>query len=158
VAQRSSFSSYLLGQASLERPPFFYAYAAMWLHLLAGSLVILLFTDLALSSVIASVAVGSFCLGLVVYGVMARAYGLLANVVSYAAAMARLAYHSELHPLLLIGALVLALVSGYHLLGHEYRRYTRDVFNEPGRSLPAWIGAAMSVAVVLICVLGLNLM
>ncbi|MEW6754467.1 MAG: hypothetical protein AB1505_26315 [Candidatus Latescibacterota bacterium] len=158
LAQRVSFSRYLVGQASLERPPFFYGYAAMWLHLLAGSLLVLLFTDLDALGALASMAVGSFCVGLATYGVLARQYGLLVNLVSYASAMARLVLHTSLPPLLLVGAVLLALLSGYHLLAREYRQYNREVFNDSTCSLPAWIGVTMGIVVVLVCVYGLNLL
>ena len=153
-----TFSQYLLGQASLERPPFFYAYAGMWLHLIVASLLLLLFTDLPFLSTFLSTVVGSFCAGIVLYGLLSREYGLLVNLASYASSMGRLAFPERLGSIFLVVAILAALASGYLLLSREYRRYSRDQFGDQEAKVPAWISLVMGTVVVLICVFGLNLL
>jgi len=157
VPPRITFSQYLVGHASLERPPFFYAYAVMWLHLIVGSALVLLFTSLPLILTITSMTIGSFCLGIVVYGLVSREYGLLLNLASYASSMGRLAYPGVLSSVFLVIAILAALVSGYFLLSREYRRYNLNVFEDDTCQVPAWISITMGMVVVLICVYGLYL-
>jgi len=159
VASRPSFSQYLIGHASLERPPFFYAYSGMWLHLIVGSGLLLLFTDVPVFRALTSMVLGSFCLGIVVYGILARENALFINVGSYASSMGRLAYPEELSSVFLVVAVLVALVSAYFLLTREYKRYNREVFDDQsGGRVPAWMIITMGIVVVVICVFGLNLL
>ncbi|MFA6110464.1 MAG: hypothetical protein WDA75_17005 [Candidatus Latescibacterota bacterium] len=157
MSPRLSFSQYLVGHASLDRPPFFYAYAGMWLHLLVGGLVVLLLGKLTTVLSLTSMVVGSFCLGVLVYGTLAREYGLLLNLFSYGASMGRIFYPRELSSVFLLIALLIALVSGYLLLSGEYRRYNQEVFGDRNIQIPAWISITIGTVVVLICVFGLQL-
>lgn len=158
MSPRLSFSQYLVGHASLDRPPFFYAYAGMWLHLLVGGLVVLLLGKLTTVLSLTSMVVGSFCLGVLVYGALAREYGLLLNLFSYGASMGRIFYPRELGSVFLLIALLIALVSGYLLLSREYRRYNQEVFGDRNIHIPAWISITIGSVVVLICVFGLQLL
>ena len=159
LPSRITFSQYLLGHASLERPPFFYAYAGMWLHLIGGGFLLLLFTGLPFFRITTSVIVGSFCLGIVIYGFVAREWGLFLNLGSYASSMGRLFYPEELSSLFLIIAILIAVASAYLLLSREYKRYNREVFDDQtGGHVPAWISIVMGMVVLLICIYGLNLL
>ena len=84
-----SFTQYLVGHASLERPPFFYAYAGMWLHLLIGSGILAYTTLIPLLILFPSMVVSSFCLSIIIYGLLNRKYGLLINIGSYASSLGR---------------------------------------------------------------------
>ena len=156
---RVLFSQYLVGHASLEKPPFFYAYAGMWLHLIGAGFLLLLLTDLPFFRLFSSLVVGSFCLGIVIYGFVAREWALFLNMCSYASSMGRLFYPEEQSSLLLIIAILLAVASAYFLLSREYKRYSRDVFgDQTGGHVPAWISIIMGLVVLLICIYGLNLL
>jgi len=156
VPQRLTFAQYLVGHASLERPPFFYAYAGLWLHLLVGTAFLLLFTEISLFTTLTSMVVGSFCMGIIIYGVLSREYGLLLNLLSYASSMGKIVYSQHLGAVFPILSLILALVSGYFLLSREYKHYNRDVFNDRETSIPGWITITMSTVVVLLCIFGLT--
>ncbi|MBT4500138.1 MAG: hypothetical protein HOC74_20585 [Gemmatimonadetes bacterium] len=157
MSPKISFSQYLVGHASLERPPFFYAYAGMWLHLIVGSALVLFFTSLPFILTITSMTIGSFCLGIAIYGLFSREYGLLLNLASYASSMGRLVYPRDMSSIFLVIAILAALVSGYFLLSREYRRYNINIFDDRTCRVPAWISITMGMVVVLICVYGLYL-
>lgn len=155
---KPTFSQYLLGHAALERPPFFYAYAGMWLHLAVGTIVLLALVEVPLSRLLSSMVLGSFCLGIVVYGLVARELGFLINFGSYGVSMSRLVGSTQLDPVFLVAAVLLALVSGYLLVSREYRRYAGKVFGDTSKTaIPGWISITMSIVVLLLCIFGLNL-
>ena len=158
MPRRISFTQYLVGHASLERPPFFYAYAGMWLHMLIGTGVLAFTTSLSLSTLATSMAVGSFCLSIVIYGLLTREYGLLINIGSYAASIGRMFSTDILSTILLVVAIIAALVSGYILLSGEYQRYNREIHGENSIAVPQWITIAMGSVVVLLCIFGLNIL
>lgn len=130
----------------------------MWLHLIGGGLLLLLFSNLPFLRISSSVVVGSFCLGIVIYGFVAREWGLFLNLGSYASSMGRLFYPEELSSLFLIIAVLIAVASAYFLLSREYKRYNREVFDDQtGGHVPIWISFVMGIVVLLICIFGLNL-
>jgi hypothetical protein len=157
VSPRLTFSQYLVGNASLERPSFFYAYAGMWLHLIVGSALVLLFTQLPAFLSLPSIIVGSFCLGILIYGLMAREFGLFLNLLSYASSMGRIFYPDQLSTTFLLVPLLIALVSGYLLLSREYKHYSRDIFADDLGKVPPWISLIMGGVVIFLCVYGLYL-
>ena len=158
MSRRLTFAQYLIGQASLERPPFFYAYATMWLHLLVGTGIFALATSIQPLTLCSSMAVGSFCLSIVVYGLLTREYGLLINLGSYLSSLGRMFSTDIFSIVLLVIAIIAALVSSYTLLAKEYRRYRREIHGDRADGLPHWIAAMMGTVVVLLCVFGLNIL
>jgi hypothetical protein len=158
MPRRISFTQYLVGHASLERPPFFYAYAGMWLHLLIGIGVLAFTTQIPLLTIFASMAVGSFCLSIVLYGLLTREYGLLINICSYASSIGRMFSSDTLSTILLVIAIIAALVSSYILLSGEYRSYNKEVHGDRTTSVAPWITFTMGTIVVLLCIFGLNIL
>ena len=158
MARHRTFSQYLTGQASLERPCFFYAYSGFWLHLLAGVVLLLLFGPLPAGDALAPLIIGSFSLGVVVYGLLSGEYALLVNLVSYAFSMIRVVSPNTLSFGFLLIAVIIALVSGYFLLSSEYRRYAGEVYDSPGERVPLWITILTGIVVLLLCLYGLSLL
>ena len=157
MPKQIAFAQYLLGHASLERPPFFYAYAGMWLHMIVGTGLLAFTTFLTFSSIFSSIAIGSFCFSIVIYGLLTRKYGLLINIGSYVSSIGRIFSTDILSTILLVAAIIAALVSGYMLLAGEYRRYKREIHGESTYCVPQWITIAMDTVVVLLCIFGLNI-
>ena len=158
MPRRISFAQYLVGHASLERPPFFYAYAGMWLHMLIGTAILAFETSIALPMILSSMAIGSFCLSIVIYGLLTREYGLLTNIGSYALSISRFFFPDILSTILLVISIIAALVSGYILLSGEYRSYYREIHDENTITVPQWITITMGMMVVLLCIFGLNIL
>ena len=158
VPPRLKFSQFLIGQASLERPAFFYAYAGMWLHLFIGTHLILIFTDLPVFDAITSLTIGSFSLGILIYGLLAREYVLFINIASYALSMVSALSPGTLSTLYLLVAILMSLVSGYFLMASEYKRYNKEVYDDDRNGVPSWVTILMATTVLLICVFGLNLL
>lgn len=157
MPRRISFTQYLVGHASLERPPFFWAYAGMWLHLLISCSVLAFATAIPLLTIFASMAVGSFCLSIVIYGLLTREYGLLINIGSYASSIGRMFSSDIISTILLVVAIIAALVSGYILLSGEYRRYNQEIHGDRTISVPQWITITIGIVIVLLCIFGLNI-
>lgn len=149
-----AFSHYLLGSMSLERPPFFYAYSGMWLHLVL-SLLLLPFLTLPLVDILPSLVIGALSVGILVYSLLAREYGLLVNAVPYALSMMQLAQGRS--ALLMLVAMLIALSSGYLLVGREYRRYTREIFGGEESGIPLWITGLIALVLVLLFLYGLTI-
>lgn len=150
----TAFAHYLMGHAPFERPPFFYAYVGMWLHLLMGAGLLALSAASDWPSIFAALVVGSFCAGLVLYGLLTERYGLLINIGAYTASMARAFSTDPAVITCFIAGLIAALVSGYSLLAAEYGRYQRAVNGQPG-PLPASAAFLTGAAIVLLCAYGL---
>ena len=157
MPRRLSFSQYLVGHASLERPPFFYAYAGMWLHLFIAIGVLAFITSAPLLKIFSSVTISSFCLGIVIYGLLSREYGLLINIGSYALSLARLFSTEILSLIFLIIAIIATLVSSHILLANEYRRYYREIHGDTQAMIPQWLTFTMGIVLTLLCIFGLNI-
>ncbi len=155
---RLKFSQFLIGQTSLERPAFFYAYAGMWLHLFVGTHLILIFTDLPVFDAITSLTIGSFSMGILIYGLLAHEYTLFINLFSYALSMIRSLSPDTLGTLYLIIAILISLVSGYFLMASEYKRYNKEVYDDDRNGVPSVVTILMATTVLLICIFGLNLL
>ncbi|HIG53799.1 MAG TPA: hypothetical protein EYQ18_07410 [Candidatus Handelsmanbacteria bacterium] len=158
MPSRISFTQYLVGHASLERPPFFYAYTGMWLHMLIGTAILAFATSISLPMIFSSIAIGSFCLSIVIYGLLTREYGLLINIGSYASSISHIFSTDILSTILLVISIIAALVSGYILLAGEYRSYYREIHDEDTINVPQWITLTVGTVVVLLCIFGLNIL
>ena len=157
MPRRLSFSQYLVGHASLERPPFFYAYAGMWLHLFIAIGVLAFITSATQLKIFSSVTISSFCLGIIIYGALSREYGLLINVGSYTSSLARLFSTEILSLIFLIIAIISTLFSSHILLGNEYRRYHREIHGEIRATIPQRLTFTMGIVMTLLCIFGLNI-
>ena len=149
-----TFAHYLMRDASFERPPFFYAYVGMWLHLLIGTGLLALSAASDWLSIFAALVVSSFCVGLVLYGLLTKRYGLLINIGSYAASIARAFSTDAVVLTCFIAALIAALVSGYSILAAEYSRYQREV--ESPAPLPTSAALVLGAVIILLCILGIR--
>ena len=89
MPKRQSFSQFLIGTASRERPSFFYAYAEMWLHFIVSVPLLVFFAHVPIVEALSSMAIGSLSLGILVYSVLSREFGLLVNIVSYVLSLGR---------------------------------------------------------------------
>lgn len=156
MPKSTAFAHYLMGHAPFRRAPFFYAYVGMWLHLLIGTGFLVLSAARDWLSIFAALAVGSLCVGLVLYGLMTKRYSLLINTGAYVASIACAFSTDAVVLICFIAGLIAALVSGYSILAAEYRRYQREV-NHPPASLPKSAALLLGAAIVLLCVYGLYL-
>ncbi|MBT4096317.1 MAG: hypothetical protein HOM68_03640 [Gemmatimonadetes bacterium] len=155
--RRQSFAQFLVGTASLERPSFFYAYAGMWLHLIV-SVPLLVFAGIPLLEATSSMAVGSLSLGIIVYSLLSREYGLLVNLVSYVLSLARVIDPSMLGYTFLVIAIIISLASGYMLISSEYRRYTREIYDGDESGVPLWITVCIGTTTVMLFIYGVRLL
>ena len=155
---RQSFSQFLIGSASLERPSFFYAYAGMWLHILIGVPILILWLGVPILDAMTSTAISSLSLGIIVYSLLSREYGLLVNVFAYLLSLGRAITPDLLGGTLLLVAIVIALISGYILMSSEYRRYTREVYDGDESGVPLWITVTIGTTLLLLFVYGLQLL
>jgi len=158
MPSRLSFSQYLVGHASLERPPFFYAYAGMWLHLFISCAALLTFANADIITLLSSMVVGSFSLGIIIYGVLTRAYGLLVNALSYGSSIWQVFSSGNASTAFLVVAIITTLVSAYFLLSREYQHYNREIHSDNGTFVPLWMTVVMGTVVVLLFIFGLNIL
>ncbi|MBN97902.1 MAG: hypothetical protein CME16_01455 [Gemmatimonadetes bacterium] len=156
-----TFSQYLIGQASFERPSFFYAYAGMWLHLLIGTILFLLFSTTSWLEGFAPLVISSFSFGIFIYGLLVREYILFINLGSYLCSLIRTLAPETIGFAFLLIAIITALVSAFFLLSSEYRRYNSEEYSEgsyKSAAVPIWIAVFMGIIVLLIFFYGLNLL
>ena len=156
MPKSTAFAHYLMGHAPFRRAPFFYAYVGMWLHLLIGTGFLALSDARDWLSIFAALAVGSLCVGLVLYGLQTKRYSLLINIGAYVASIARAFSTDAVVLTCFIAGLIAALVSGYSILAAEYRHYQREVNRLPA-PLPKSTALLLGAAIVLLCVYGLYL-
>lgn len=157
-ARRQTFSQFLVGTASLERPSFFYAYAGMWLHLIVSIPLLVFLGGIPLLDAMSSMAVGSLSLGIIVYSLLTREYGLLVNIVAYVLSLARAVDPAMLGYTFLVIAIIISLASGYLLISSEYRRYTREMFDGDESGVPLWITVCIGTTTVLLFIYGIRLL
>ena len=150
-----TFAHYLMGHAPFRRASCFYAYAGMWLHLLIGMGLLALSGARDWLSISAALVVGSFCVGLVLYGLQTKRYGLLINIGSYAASIARAFSTDPVVITCFIAGLIAALVSSYSILAAEYDRYQCEVHRQP-LPLPVSVPLLLGAAIVILCILGIR--
>ncbi|HCV24603.1 MAG: hypothetical protein CME13_08665 [Gemmatimonadetes bacterium] len=108
----------------------------MWLHLIISVPVLVLFAGIPLLEAASSMAVGSLSLGIIIYSLLSREYGLLVNIVSYVLSLARAIDPATLGYTFLVIAIIISLASGYLLISSEYRRYTREIYDGDGSGVP----------------------
>ncbi len=158
MPRKQSFSQFLIGTASLERPSFFYAYSGMWLHLLISVPVLVFVIQIPFLDALSSMAVSSLSLGIVVYSVLSREYGLLVNILPYGISLGRALDPAYLGFPFLVIAIIIALASGFLLLSSEYRRYTREVYDGDESGVPLWITVAIGTTLILLFIFGIRLL
>ena len=151
----TAFAHYLMGHAPFKRGPFFYTYVGMWLHLLIGTGFLALSDASDWLSIFAALVAGSFCIGLVLYGLQTKRYGLLINIGSYAASIARAFSTDPVAITCFIAGLIAALVSSYSILAAEYRHYQREIHRQPV-PLPKSASLLLGAAIVLLCLFGIS--
>ena len=151
-----TFAHCLMGHAPFRRASFFYAYVGMWLHLLVGTGLLALSDASDWLSIFAALVVGSFCVGLVLYGLLTKRYGLLINIGSYTASIAPAFSTDTVVITCFIAGLIAALVSSYSILAAEYGHYQRTGQHQPV-PLPTSVALLLSAAIVLLCTYGLYL-
>ena len=149
-----TFAHYLMGHAPFRRASFFYAYVGMWLHLLIGTGLLALSGARDWLSIFAALVVGSFCAGLALYGLLTKRYGLLINIGSYTASIARAFSTDPVVITCFIAGLIAALVSSYSILAAEYGHYQRAGQRQPV-PLPTSVALLLGATIVLLCAYGL---
>lgn len=154
MPKSTAFAHYLMGHAPFKHAPFFYTYVGMWLHLLIGTGFLALSDARDWLSIFAALVVGSLCVGLVLYGLLTKRYGLLINIGAYAASIARAFSTDAVVLTCFIAGLIAALVSGYSILAAEYRHYQREVNHLPA-PLPKSAALLLGAAIVFLCAYGL---
>ncbi|MEE2657090.1 MAG: hypothetical protein VX733_01220 [Candidatus Latescibacterota bacterium] len=158
MATRQSFSQFLIGSASLERPSFFYGYAGMWLHLVISVPVLVLIVDVPFLDAISSMAISSPSLGILVYSVLSREYGLFVSALSYVLSMGRVFDPAFLGLTFLVVAIIISLASGYLLIAREYRCFTREICNGNESGVPLWTTVLIGTTVILLFIYGIRLL
>lgn len=157
LSKYESFSQFLVGSASLERPSFFYAYAGMWLHLIVSLPILVFLVDVPLLDALSSMAISSLSLGIIVYSLLSREYGLLVNVLSYALSLGRAVNPADLGYTFLVIAIIISLASGYMLLSSEYRRYTREI-HDGESGVPLWLTVCFGTTLLLLFIYGIRML
>ena len=130
----------------------------MWLHILIGVPILILWLGVPILDAMTSTAISSLSLGIIVYSLLSREYGLLVNVFAYLLSLGRAITPDLLGGTLLLVAIVIALISGYILMSSEYRRYTREVYDGDESGVPLWITVTIGTTLLLLFVYGLQLL
>lgn len=156
MSERPSFSQFLIGAAALDRPCFLYAYIVMWLHLLVSVPVLVFGVEVALLDALPQMVISSMSLGILLYGLGSRKYGLLVNLLPYAVGLRRALDPDALDYAFLIVAVIISLVSAYLLLAGEYRHYTR-AHGDGERGLPLRVTLSTAASILALFLYGLQL-
>ena len=156
--RRQSFAQFLIGSADLDRPSFFYAYSGMWLHLIVSVPILIFFVRVPTLDALSSMAISSLSLGIIVYSILTREYGLLINLASYGMSMVRAIDADLLGYGFLIIAIIVATASSYMLLSSEYRRYTKEVYQGDETGLPLWMTVSIGCSLILLFLYGIHLL
>ena len=129
----------------------------MWGHLL-GSIVLLIGTGRLQIALCATLILASFCLGIVVYGLLVRQWRLLVNLLGYEVSAGRPFFSDLAHPRLLALVVLIALSSAYQLFSQEYQEDRREGAGDQKTERPPFcIEVVMVLAIVLLCIYGLLL-
>ena len=158
MTSRQSFSQFLIGSASLERPSFFYAYSGMWLHLIISVPVFIFLVGVPAFDALVSMAISSLSVGILVYSLLAREYALLINAVSYVLSLGRTVSPEIFTYAFLIVAVIISMASGYILISSEYRRFTREVYSGDESGVPLWITVLIGTTLLLLFIYGIRLL
>ena len=136
MSEHSEFSRYLIRSADESRRPFSIAYTALWLHLALGIGLFLLLQQGLSADVLTDLAIASLAIALVLYGLLARRYLHLSNLLTYAVALSRALAPADWRPVVELGPLFLTLVSTYLVLAGEYRDFLAE--KDQPKPLPFW--------------------
>lgn len=158
MISRQSFSQFLVGSASLERPSFFYAYSGMWLHLIVSVPLFIFLAGVPVFDAVASMAISSLSLGIIVYSLLSREYGMLINAASYVLSLGRAISPEIFTYTFLVVAVIISMASGYILISSEYRRYTREVYSGDESGVPLWITVLIGTTLLLLFIYGIRLL
>jgi hypothetical protein len=130
----------------------------MWLHLIVSVPLLVFFAHVPIVEALSSMAIGSLSLGILVYSVLSREFGLLVNIVSYVLSLGRALEPVDLGYTFLVIAIIISMASGYLLLSSEYRRYTREIHNGDESGVPLWITVSVGTTTVILFIYGLRLL
>ena len=158
MQRRQSFSQFLIGTASLERPSFFYAYSGMWLHLLLSVPLLIFVFHVTLVDALTTMAISSFSLGAVIYSILSKEYGLLVNLLPYSLSLARALDPTLVGYSFLVLTIFIGIASGYFLLANEYRRFTREVYDGDESGVPLSITVTIGCTLILLFLYGVHLL
>ena len=158
MTSRQSFSQFLVGTASLERPAFFYAYSGMWLHLIISVPVFIFLVGIPAFDAVASMAISSLSAGIILYSLLSREYALLINAVSYVLSLGRAVTPEIFTYSFLVVAVIISMASGYLLITREYRRYSREVYSDSEGGVPLWITVLIGTTLLLLFIYGIRLL
>ena len=154
MAPPTPFARFLIGSGHRARPPAFYGYVGMWLHLLVGAPLLAVAGRLDGLQGLAWLVLASYCLGLAIYGLRSRAWGPLAGVLGYAAGLGPLVLPQVSGPVPLLVALLIAVPATYQTLADEHHRFCREVVGDPAGPAPRW--PAFVAVVVILAVAGIG--
>jgi len=130
----------------------------MWLHILVGLPFLIFWLEVPVFLAATSTAISSLSLGIIVYSVLSREYGLLVNIVAYVLSLGQAIAPHLLGGTLLLVAIVITMASGYLLVSSEYRRYTREMYDGDESRVPRWITVIIGTTLLLLFVYGLQLL
>ena len=130
----------------------------MWLHFIVSVPLLVFFAPVPIVEALSSMAIGSLSLGILVYSVLSREFGLLVNIVSYVLSLGRALEPVDLGYTFLVIAIIISMASGYLLLSSEYRRYTREIHNGDESGVPLWITVSVGTTTVILFIYGLRLL
>jgi hypothetical protein len=150
----TTFARFLIGLGHQARPPAFYGYIGMWLHLLVGAPLLAVAGRLDGLQGLAWLVLASYCLGLAIYGLRSRTLGPLAGVAGYAAGLGPLVLPQVSGSAALLLALLAAIPASYQTLAGEYDRFAQDILGRPAASVPVWPVLLAAVATVAVAGIG----
>ena len=130
----------------------------MWLHLIVSVPLLVFFAHVPIVEALSSMAIGSLSLGILVYSVLSREFGLLVNIVSYVLSLGRALESVDLGYTFHVIAIIISMASCYLLLSSEYRRYTREIHNGDESGVPLWITVSVGTTTVILFIYGLRLL
>ena len=130
----------------------------MWLHLLLSAPMLVFWLQIPLLDALTSTAISSFSLGAIIYSILSREYGMLVNVLPYAISLGRAIDPGLVGYSFLVLSVTIGLSSGYFLLSHEYRRFTREVNDGDESGAPLWMTVTIGCTLILLFLYGVRLL
>ena len=156
MSRRPAFANHLVGTSS-HRPPFFYAYLAIWLHAAAGAVLLLPFMRLPIAEGLAVLLLASLCFGVIIYALSSRQYDLLVNLVAYGLNLHFIFTQESRTFLFLLCAALVSFASTYLLLGREYRFYNKTEDRPTNAPLPWWARGLVGCLLVFFFFYGISM-
>jgi hypothetical protein len=148
MPEQTGFGFFLIGATGRQRPPFFYGYIALWIHLLIAVPVLLLGVQTLGLGHWGLAVWASLCAGLALYGLLSRRWEFLSTLGAYALCL-YLLFEPTAAPGLFLAALLPPLGALYALIRLEFARYTPSA---TASSWPAW-PAQLAMGLGLLCLL-----